>query len=105
MASGPEAKVKAAVKKRLKELGAYQHWPVQNGMGSPCLDCHGCFDATYFAIETKAPGKEPTSRQWQTIKAIQDANGIILIIDSVEKARAIQPQDLYGCLSLQSTEY
>ena len=22
---------------------------------TPCLDCHGCYDGLYFAIETKRP--------------------------------------------------
>ena len=51
-----EAAVKRAVKKRLNELGAYHHWPVQLGMGEPCLDCHGCLNGFYFAIETKKTG-------------------------------------------------
>lgn len=84
-----EATIKKAVKKRLNELGAYHHWPVQNGMGSPCLDCHGCFKGIYFAIETKRPSKKPTARQQITMDEIKQAGGIVLIIDSMETARAI----------------
>jgi hypothetical protein len=84
-----EVSIKAAVKLRLKELGAYQHWPVQNGMGAPCLDCHGCFDGLYFGIETKAPGKLPTARQQATIRQIRDAGGLTFVIDSLEQARAL----------------
>lgn len=78
----PEGKVKAVVKRVLKDMGAYYHFPVQNGMGSPCLDCHGCFRGLYFAIETKAPGKKPTARQQITIDAIRKAGGLALVVDN-----------------------
>jgi len=85
----PEGKVKAAIKRILKELGAYQHWPVQNGMGAPCLDCHGCYRGTYFAIEAKAPGKVPTPRQEETIKKIAFAGGMVMVVSSVEGTKNI----------------
>jgi len=84
-----EKTIKLAVKKRLKEIGAYQHWPVQMGMGEPCLDCHGCYHGYYFAVETKAPGKMPTKMQWITINNIRAAGGIVFVIDNLEDARAI----------------
>lgn len=84
-----EKTVKTAVKKRLTELGAYQHWPVQNGMGTPCLDCHGCLNGIYFAIETKAPGKKPTPRQELTIAQIRAAGGLVFVVDSTEQARVL----------------
>src|SRR5205823_20729 len=77
----PEGKVKASVKKALNEIGAYHHWPVQNGMGAPCLDCHGSYRGWYFAIETKAPGKHPTLRQLFTMGAVRKGSGIALVID------------------------
>ena len=89
-----ERTVKAAVRKRLEALGAYQHWPVQTGRGTRCLDCHGCFGGVYFAIETKAPGKVPTAIQQYTIARIRAAGGLVFIIDSVEKAHAL----FDGCL-------
>jgi len=84
-----EKTVKTAVKNRLRELGAYQHWPVQMGMGEACLDCHGCLDGLYFAIETKASGGKPTKRQELTIARIRAAGGLVFIVDSTEKARAL----------------
>jgi hypothetical protein len=84
-----EKTIKEAVKKRLKEIGAYQHWPVQLGMGEPCLDCHGCYNGRYFGIETKAPGKKPTVRQNLTMQLIRDAGGLTFVIDSTEQARAL----------------
>lgn len=81
--------MKAAVRKRLKHIGAYQHWPVQMGMGEACLDCHGCISGHYFAIETKRPGGKLTLRQQNTIKKIEAAGGAVYVIDSVEKASVL----------------
>ena len=78
--STPEGKVKARVKKRLDAAGAYNHWPVQTGYGAACLDCHGCHNGIYYAIETKAPGKHPTPRQELTMENIRDAGGYVLVI-------------------------
>jgi len=87
---GPEAKVKAAVKKVLKEVGAYQHWGVMNGMGAPTLDCIACYRGCYVGIETKAPGKVPTPRQDETIRKIAAAEGLVMVISSVEGAQNIK---------------
>src|SRR5258708_32290312 len=90
----PEGKIKAAVKRVLNRLWeTYHHWPVQNGMGAPCLDCHGCYRGMYFAIETKAPGKVPTPRQSQTIASIAAAEGCVLVISSLRGTKEI-PQPL-----------
>jgi hypothetical protein len=86
---GPEAKVKAAVKRVLNSIGAYHHWPVQMGHGAPTLDCIGCYHAVYFAIETKAPGKVPTPRQDNTIRNIASAGGLVMVISTVEGANNI----------------
>jgi len=91
-----ESTVKIAVKKRLKELGAFHHWPVQLGFGDRCLDCHGCYQGHYFSIETKAPGKVPTTIQNHTIANIRAVGGTVLIIDSEEKANAITSDHLQG---------
>ena len=85
----PEGRIKDAVKKRLNELGAYHHWPVQMGYGTRCLDCHGCLDGQYFAIETKAPGKVPTKLQDITIAHIRAAGGLVFVVDTTEQARAL----------------
>ena len=76
----PERKVKDQVKKLLKAHGAYQHWPVQTGYGAACLDCHGCHLGRYFAVETKAPGKKPTTRQSLTQTEIEEACGEVFIV-------------------------
>lgn len=82
----PEAKVKAAVKAELIKQNAYKHMPVQNGMGEPALDFHVCHRGMYAAIETKAPGKKPASRQIQTILKVLDAGGAVFVIDSTDGA-------------------
>jgi len=87
----PEGKVKAIVKAMLKEVDAYQHWPVQTGYGAACLDCHGCYAGLYYAIETKAPGKHPTPRQLLTIEDIERRNGKVFVIGSYKQGDKIYP--------------
>lgn len=84
-----EKVVKAAVKKRLKEIGAYAHWPVMMGLGEVCLDCHGCYKSKYFAIETKAPGHKMTALQTLTAKKIKAAGGLVFVVDSTEAANEL----------------
>ena len=79
--AGPEAVVKRKVKAALKEIGAFQHWPVQSGMGAPILDCIACINGRYIAIETKAAGKHPTPRQHMLIEQIEQAGGWAYVID------------------------
>jgi hypothetical protein len=79
----PEGKVKDKVKKVLKAFAAYWHCPVQNGMGSPALDFHGCYKGLAFFIETKAGSKQPTPRQETTIEGIQQSGGKVFVINEV----------------------
>ena len=82
--STPEGKVKADVRKLLRQYRAYWHSPVQNGMGTPSLDIIGCMRGLYFAIECKAPGKKLTPRQMLTKKEIEDSGGIVFVIGESE---------------------
>lgn len=79
----PEGKVKADVKKILAKFKPqlYDHWPVQAGYGKPTLDCTGAINGHAFAIETKAPGKSPTSRQELTISDMTLAGIQVFVID------------------------
>lgn len=77
----PEGKVKAVVDKLLKEAGAYYLKPVQNGMGAPGLDYHGCHKGFAFAIETKAAGCKPTARQLNTCRHMINAGATVFVID------------------------
>jgi hypothetical protein len=99
MATTPESKVKARVRKALSDLKArgypvYYHMPVQNGMGKPTLDFVGSINGKFFAIETKAPGKKATERQEDTIKEMQDAGGHVMVYDGTN------PEVLAGWLAM-----
>ena len=88
----PEGKVKAAVKKVLakygEELDAF--WPVQNGMGTPALDCIVCYRGHHIEIETKAPGKKPTPRQLITIAKKEKAGAKVFVIDGPETVEMLE---------------
>lgn len=77
----PEGTVKKAVDKLLKEHKAYYLKPVSNGMGAPALDYHGSHKGFAFMIETKAPGKSPTPRQLNTVKAVARSGATCFLID------------------------
>ena len=79
-----ESKVKDRVKKLLKKYGTYYHMPVQNGLGAPSLDFICCHKGYYFAIETKAGNKQPTTRQEITMNEIRAAGGFVFLINEVQ---------------------
>lgn len=81
-----EKTVKAAVRKRLKEIGAYQFWSVPFGLGDTTVDVLFCYKGIFGGIETKAPGKHPTLRQKITLEKIKAAGGLTFVIDTTEKA-------------------
>jgi hypothetical protein len=83
----PEGKVKAAVKKYLQAQGVWFWMPVSNGMGQvgiPDFIC--CYNGTFLAIETKAPGKlsNVTANQQRVIDEIKTHGGLALVVDSVD---------------------
>ena len=102
--STPEGKVKAKVKRALKQLQAettgiclahrFRVWsfmPVQMGYGAPALDFLLCINRRFIAIETKVPGKGLTPRQVQTAEAIKAAGGIVYVVfDDRSLANAIK---------------
>jgi hypothetical protein len=88
MAMTPEAKVKNAVKKWLKDRGIWFYMPVQNGygvVGIPDFIC--CWNGMFFAIETKAPGKRnnTTENQKMQLANIKEANGLAIVVDDVSQ--------------------
>ena len=92
MARTPEGKVKDAVKKFLKERGAWYFMPVSNGMGQvgiPDIIC--CYKGFFIAIETKAPGKkgQVTDNQKRVMDAIRDATGLAWVVDDPTELDAI----------------
>jgi Holliday junction resolvase len=85
MASTPEGKVKDAIKKFLKERGAWYFMPVSNGMGQVGIpDIIICYKGVFVAIEAKAPGKKKniTSNQERVIEAIRSADGFAWVVDN-----------------------
>jgi hypothetical protein len=88
----PEGRIKAKIDVVLKsfEPAVWWHKPVQNGMGSPCLDYHCCIWGHYFAIEAKAPGGELTPRQRITKDEIEEAGGVVFVIDSAEGVQELE---------------
>lgn len=92
MATTPEGKVKNAVKKVLKEEGVYYFMPVQTGYGAASLDFLCCLpNGRFLAIETKASDKETiTERQLHVANEIRKAGGLVLLVDSLERARTLQ---------------
>jgi hypothetical protein len=88
MASTPEGRVKAAIKKRLKELGVWNFSPVSNGMGVhgiPDILC--CWKGRFIGLEVKAPGKRANTSALQDrqIAAIRESGGVAVVIDDVDQ--------------------
>jgi hypothetical protein len=82
--STPENKVKARLKRRLKEEfgdSVYQFWPVQTGMGASTLDCLLCYEGKFAAIETKQQGKTMTPRQETCRDAMVRAGAAVFCVD------------------------
>ena len=82
MARTPEGKVKDAVTKQLRELGAYYFFPATGGFGkSGVPDIVGCYNTLFFGIECKAGSNKPTALQQKNLKEIKDNWGIALVIN------------------------
>lgn len=82
MASTPEAKVKAQVKKILDAYGVYYFSPVTSGYGrSGVPDIVCCYKGTFLGIEVKARPNKPTALQLRELARIQDAGGIGMWVD------------------------
>jgi Holliday junction resolvase len=82
VATTPEAKVKARVKKTLDEMGIYHFSPFQAGMGRagiPDIIC--CYNGLFVAIECKAGKGKTTALQEREINAIRTAKGLAFVIN------------------------
>lgn len=78
----PEAKVKAKVKKKLKDIGAYYAMPVTGGYGNSGVpDFLVCYKGMFYGIECKAGGNKITALQGSNLRAIKDAGGIALVVN------------------------
>lgn len=84
----PEGKVKAKIKSWLKTLDdCWFYMPVQNGMGVVGIpDIIGVINGRFFAVETKAPGKEAnvTANQQASIESIRSADGIAFVASDLD---------------------
>jgi len=94
--STPEGKVKAAIKKDIRKLGAYECWVVPFGMGkSGVPDLLLCYEGLFIGIELKAPGRRgeknrgATPRQMLNLRSIRDNGGYAAIVDSVQEFRQV----------------
>jgi hypothetical protein len=90
----PEGRVKAKIKKLLTERDAWFYMPVQNGMGKVGIpDIIGTYKGLFFAIETKAPNKTPTTEeqrwnkatpnQQMRIEEIREKGGMAIVADDI----------------------
>ena len=86
----PEGLVKKQVDAVLKAAGAYYLKPVQNGMGAPALDYHGCHRGFAFVVEAKRPGARPTPRQTATASQVAAAGGSIFLVDGWDSLMRLQ---------------
>ena len=82
----PEKRVKQAVIKQLKELGAYYFYPVTGGYGASGVpDIVGCYYGRFFAFECKAGSNKPTPLQQKNIDQIKDMKGIVAVINETNQ--------------------
>ena len=92
MASTPEGKVKAAIRKELDRQGIW-HYIAAAGPysvhGIPDIVCVWQGRALY--IEVKASGKRAgtTANQQRMLRLIAEAGGIACVVDSVEQIKEI----------------
>ena len=80
----PEGKVKAKVKKLLKQYDVYYFMPMQNGLGVHGIpDIIACCNGFFLGIETKAPGKlkNLSPNQKLQLSLIADAKGGTFVTD------------------------
>jgi len=79
-----ESNVKAAVKRYLKEIGAYYFMPVQSGFGAATLDFLVCHKGKFYGIETKREGvRKVTPRQECIMRDIAEAGGGVCLENSL----------------------
>src|SRR4051812_46617626 len=86
MANTPEGRIKKKIKLTLDKYYeiCYVYMPVPSGYGKTSLDYLGAVAGRAFAVEAKAPGKQPSPRQWLTIREMARGNVKVFVIDGDE---------------------
>lgn len=82
MATTPEGRVKALIKKILKAHDVYYVMPVSNGMGQhgvPDFLC--CVKGRFLAIEAKAGKGKTTALQDDHLRRINEAGGVQMVVN------------------------
>ena len=78
----PEGKVKAKIKKILKDNDIYYVMPATGGYGnSGAPDCLICPNGKFVGFETKANGNKPTALQQMNLDKIEDSGGLALVVN------------------------
>jgi hypothetical protein len=80
----PEALIKQKIRNWLLAQGAYVFAAVQRGMGVSTVDQLICLKGKFIGVESKTPGKKPTKRQYQSLRAIEAAGGQAYWVTSLE---------------------
>jgi hypothetical protein len=80
-----EYSVHQAIKDRLDAVGAYHVWDLPN------VDCIGCYNGQFFAIQVMNAHKFAALRpdQKPTTERIRKAGGEVFVIDSAEAAEKL----------------
>lgn len=97
-----ENKVKRKIREVLNKFhpDLYDFMPVQFGYGMKTLDYLMCMKGRFVAIEAKAPGKEPTPLQEESIRQIRAAGGKVFVIDGTPDTDTCA--DLFNYLNILS---
>jgi hypothetical protein len=102
----PEARVKHALKKMLKEEfpQVWTYWPVSNGMGAHGIpDLIICAGGMFIGAEVKAPGKKVTLLQANQLHKIEMAQGTPLILVGDEAVPTLRTY--LSCLHLPKQDF
>jgi hypothetical protein len=101
MAMKPEAKVKQALRKMLKEEfpQVWVFWPVSNGMGAHGIpDLIMCAGGKFIGAEIKAEGGKVTPLQQDQLNRIAAAAGLPLILRGASAVATLR--SLLSCMHL-----
>ena len=78
----PEKKTKEAIKKLLKDIGAWFYMPVPTGFGGASLDFLVCYKGRFYGIEAKSETGKATPRQSCVMHDIARAGGGVCLENS-----------------------